>query len=452
MIRRAKQKLISQYDSTVIFFADALVRMRAHEGFKRYFQNTGWLFVGRIGSMVITFLVGVYFARYLGPSQFGLLSYAVSFVGLFAFINSFGIDSILVRELVQNPDKRDELLGSALLLKVIGTIALALLVGTAAVIAKGNATTNILILIITTSYFFQVFNIIDLFFQSQVLSKKMVVAQLLISIVLAFTKLILIHLRASLVFFAFIYILEAVLLAGAFVSIYTAHRLSIFNWKPHFTTMTTMLKSSWLLLFSSATAMIYLKIDQVMVGHMINTDAVGIYAVAVKLSEIWYFVPSIILSSLLPAIINAQKAGKQIYEKRLMYLYALLGWLAIGIALLVSLFSNQIIDTLFGHVYAPAVSVLRVYVWAGVPIFLGMGLGQFLLAENYMIINFFLSLFGAITNIILNIFLIPRYGINGAAIATLISYSVIILSIFLFKKTRAQGFLMIRSLVFTSIK
>lgn len=448
MIRRAKEKFISQYDSTVGFFADALTRMQTHEGFKRYFKNTGWLFIGRIGSMIITFLVGVYFARYLGPAQFGLLSYAVSFVGLFAFINGFGIDGILARELVQKPDKRDEILGSALALKIAGNVVLSLLIGVALVILKSEAVASILIIIITASYFFQAFNVIDSFFQSQVLSKKVVVAQLSVSLVLAVIKLVSIYLKLPLVFFAFLYIIESVLLASIYILTYISHKLSILNWRPRVGIMISMFKNSWPFMFSGAAVLIYMKIDQIMIKQMLSNNAVGLYSAAVKLSEVWYFIPSIICTSVFPAIVNAKKRSDGSYERRMSQLYALLLWISIGIAAFVTLFAGIIISMIYGHAYVSSADVLRIYIWAGVPTFIGLGLSQYLVIENLLLINFILSFLGAVFNIALNLYLIPAFGINGAAIATLISYSLVVLGTVLFKHTRGQLTLMRNALLF----
>ena len=86
---------------------DKLNRLQLSTGFKKYFVNTGWLFFERIIGMAVTFFVGVYVARYLGPANFGLLSYAGSFVGLFMGISALGLNNIVVRELVKNEKKRD---------------------------------------------------------------------------------------------------------------------------------------------------------------------------------------------------------------------------------------------------------------------------------------------------------------------------------------------------------
>ena len=189
-----------------------------------------------------------------------------------------------------------------------------------------------------------------------------------------------------------------------------------------------------------------MRIDQVMIKEMITPEAVGNYSVAVRLSEVWYFIPMAITSSLFPAIINAKKVSEKLYHRRLQKLYDLMTWLAIGIALPMTFLANDIIRLLFGVQYQDAAGVLRIYVWAGVFVFLGVASSQYLVAENYTKISFFRTFAGGIVNVILNIIMIPKYGINGAATATLISYFVATFFIGFIPKTSKQAVSMVKSL------
>jgi len=181
-----------------------------------------------------------------------------------------------------------------------------------------------------------------------------------------------------------------------------------------------MLKDSWPLIFSGVTVMIYLRIDQIMIKEMLGKTEVGLYSAAVKLAEIWYIIPGIITTSLFPSIINSKKS-KPLYYKRLQRLYTLMIWMAIGIALLMTIFSDWLVSFLYGPAFVSAAGVLKIYIWGGVFVYLSAAFGKFLINENMTKKNFYRVLLGAIANIPLNYFFIKKYGICGSAIASLIS-------------------------------
>jgi O-antigen/teichoic acid export membrane protein len=167
-----------------------------------------------------------------------------------------------------------------------------------------------------------------------------------------------------------------------------------------------------------------MKIDQTIIKFMLNEAAVGVYAAAVKLSEIWYFIPNVICASLLPAIINAKKINDSSYIRRLRGLYILMIGIAMVISISATFFSHEIILLLFGSSYVGAVPSFQVYIWSTLPVFLMVPLMQYLIIENYSKIYFMATITGAFANIVLNIYLIPKYNILGSAYSTLISYFV----------------------------
>ncbi len=283
-------------------------------GFKKYFLNTGWLLFNDIFGMVIALFVGVYVARYLGPANYGLLSYAGSFVVLFSAVLTLGLDNIVIRNLVRDERRRDELLGTTFALKIIGSILLLGILAVAVRFTTNDNFTNLLIFIIALATIFQSLNVIDFYFRSRVLSKYTVYAQTISMTSSAVIKLLLIYFGMGLTYFAAVMVVESVILAIGLIVIYTKQKRSIFNWRIKFDLAKRLLKDSWPLVLSSVAISIYMRIDQVMIKNMLGAEAVGNYAVAVKLSEVWYFIPMIITSSLFPAIINAKKVSEELYE------------------------------------------------------------------------------------------------------------------------------------------
>jgi O-antigen/teichoic acid export membrane protein len=185
-----------------------------------------------------------------------------------------------------------------------------------------------------------------------------------------------------------------------------------------------------------------MKIDQVMIKEMLNSEAVGQYAVAAKLSEIWYFIPMAIASSLFPAIINAKKKSEDLYHARMQKLYDIMAWMAIAIAIPMTFLSDWVVELLYGTQYNLAGSVLMIHIWAGVFVFLGVASSKWFITENLQKYSFYRTLAGALINILLNYILIPIYGIYGAAIATLIAQFIASYFFNIFNKRLRYTFLL----------
>ena len=428
--------------------------MRNHSGIRRYLSNTSWLMAERILRMIVALFVGVYVARYLGPENFGLLSYALSFAGLFLAIATLGLDGIVVRDIVKNPSGSDQLLGTAFLLKIGGTLLMWTGIAIAMPLTQYDVQAYTLIAIVAFSSIFQVFNVIDFKFQAEVKSRYVVHAQLIQLLFSSVAKLILIFQQAPLIWFAWVYVLDGLVLAGALVMMYRKNigRMLVWKWNP--ATARRLLKDSWPMILAGLVISIYLRIDQVMIKEMMTAADVGLYSSAVRLSEAWYFIPSVIVTSLFPAIVNARKNDKQLYENRIQNLFDLLTWLAIGVAIPVTLLSGWIIPVLYGDAYSGASSVLTIHIWAGVFVFLGVASSRWHINENLQKLYFVRTLTGVLINVLLNVILIPEYGINGAAVATIISQAT---AVYFFdimnKKTRkifymkTKSFFIIRRLV-----
>ena len=418
-----------------------------HEGFRRYFKNTGWMMFGRVASIMVSFFVGAYIARYLGPDRFGLMNYAISFASIFLFLSGLGIDSILVRELVVNKQDKNKLLGTGFIIKLVSSFAAVIVTGIAAFIVNKDFFTNVLIICFSFFVIFQSFNAIDLYLQAKVWSKKAVIIQVIVLLVSTILKLSFIYLNLGILPFVLVYVVEHFITAVGLIIIYQKND-NIFSWNFDKSIAKNLLTSSWPLILASVSASIYLRIDQVLIKFFMNDSAVGIYSVAVKLSEVWYFIPGLICASLFPAILNAKKTNDAIYESRLKKLYSLLFYLSFILIVITMILAKPIIYLLFGSQYLSALIPLQIYAWSNIGVFWSAAVNQYLISENYTKISFLVNFFGMILNIILNIILIPKLGISGAAIATLISYLFSAFSIVFFKKTRGQALLLIQSVKF----
>jgi len=390
--------------------------------------------------------VGIYVARYLGPEHYGLLSYALSFVWLFSSLASFGIDDILIRELVRYPEQRRNLIGTVFWLKVCGSILMGTAIAAVLHFKAEDQQTYWLIALIALGFLFQATNVVELFFQAQVQSKFAVRAQIIQLLITSLIKIYLVWSEAELVWFA-----VALMLDQAVVAVLL---LIMYRWKiekfPYLSfkiiKAKLLLKDAWPLIFAGMVVSIYMKIDQIMLKEMLNAKAVGVYAASVKLCEAWYFVPTALMASLFPAVVEARKKSETIYEERVQKLYDLMVWGSVAVALPTTLLSDWIILILYGNAFQEAADVLRIYIWAGVFVSLGVASSKWLVAENLQRYSFYRSALGAILNVGCNLWLIPIYGIKGAAFATLLAQgTVAFVSLSFFSKTRKNCWTVINS-------
>jgi len=395
-------------------------RALTHQGFMRYFANTSWLFGEKILRMIVGLFVGVWVARYLGPERFGLFSYAQSFVGLFVVIAGLGLDGIIVRELVKDESKRDALLGTAFRLKLIGAFLALIALAIAVNLSRQDSLTTLLIFTIASATVFQSFNVIDFYFQAKVLSKYIVYPNIISLLISSMVKIWLILNDAPLLHFAYSILFDSFILICGFLYFYRHKKHLVSQWFFDKKLARSLLKDSWPLILSGLVISIYMRVDQIMIKEMISVEAVGQYAAAVRISEAWYFIPMVIASSLFPAIINAKKQSEALYYARLQKLYDLMVWMAIAIALPMTFLSDWVVNLLYGEQYNQAGSVLMIHIWAGVFVFLGVASGKWFISENLQMLAFWRTFYGMVVNVALNFLLIPKYGIQGAAISTLI--------------------------------
>ncbi|MDD5462570.1 MAG: flippase [Methylococcales bacterium] len=397
---------------------------KTHQGFRRYFANTSWMFAEQIMRMVAGLLVGIWVARYLGPAQFGVFSYAIAFTALFSSIAKLGLDSIIVRDLVRDPSQRDLYIGTAFWLKVSGAIVMLAVIALTTQLTSNDPTTELYILIIASGFIFQSFEVVDFYFQSKALSKFVSICKLTQLLLSSVLKIYFVLTGAGLFWFVVVSVVDQTTLAASLYIAYRYQKLGSFFRHFDLITAKKLLKNSWPLMLSGLVIIIYQRIDQIMIKEMLGEKEVGLYSAAVRLSEVWYFIPMIITNSLFPAIINAKQISEEFYYGRLQNLYTLMVWLAIGIALPMTFLSDWLVTLLYGEAYRAGGQVLMIYIWAAVFVFFGCAWSQWMLIENRTKTPTFFHINTMLWNVILNLFLIPKFGIIGAALSALISASI----------------------------
>lgn len=393
----------------------------AHQGFRRYFANTSWMFGEQILRMIAGLLVGIWVARYLGPEQFGIFSYATAFVAIFSSFAKLGLDGIVVRDLVNEPDKRDVYLGTAFRLKLIGALVSLGVIAIATLFTSNDNTTNLYIIIIASGIIFQSFEVIDFYFQSKVLSKFVSLSKITQLLISSLLKIYFVLTGADLFWFVAISVVDQLSLGVTLVYAYSRQKhgtfYSIFNKN----IAQEMLLNAKPLIIAGIMVSIYSSIDRVIIKEMLGVREVGLYSVASGLTSVLYFIPTLLASSLFPAILNAKKQSIDIYNKRLSHLYRYTLVIGLLVCLFVSIFASQIIGILYGHQYTSSSGVLQIYIWNFLLISFSSIFGKWLLSENlqYLLPRF--TLMAIVVNVSACFIFIPLWSIKGAAFAALSS-------------------------------
>jgi PST family polysaccharide transporter len=393
---------------------------------RKIVNNASWLFSDRVIRLVVTLFVSSWVARYLGTEQFGILSLAITFTSLGLPLIRLGLDSLIVQFLVQEEATQQDVLGTAFRMRLVAALIVLPIVLLLTMRLYGdNPIIGALSSLLAIGVLIESFDVIDFWFQSQLSSRYVVWARNVTFLLTSAGKVFAILLQAPLLVFGVLYMLDTVMYIVTLIYTYhhSGNRISQWEWNTDLAKK--LLRLGAPLILSGIAVSLYMRIDQLMLSFLIpgkqGEEAVGVYAVAVRLSEAWYFVPLVIVSSMFPAILLSKKTSEELYRKRIQRLFNIAVLISYVFAIPITFLSPIIINLLFGAEYAEAASQLAVLVWAGVWVALGVCRSFVLLAENANELTLYGTIIGAVINIILNFILIPTLGGLGCAIATLIA-------------------------------
>jgi len=294
---------------------------------------------------------------------------------------------------------------------------------------------------------FKAAEVVKTWFEAQVQSKYAVWVENCIFLILSIVKVCLILAHAPIMAFVWVILAEGIGVAVGLLGVYTLNGGVLSAWRVHLDRGITLFKEGWPLIFSGLAVMVYMRIDQIMLGQILGDEAVGVYTAAVRISEVWYFMPVAIVSSVFPSIIETKKQNEVLYNQRLQKLYDLMVVLAFIVAMLMTFLSGWLIEFLFGSAYSGAGIVLAIHIWAAIFVFLGVASSNWLILGGFQKDVLYRTLFGAIINVLANWLLIPIFGATGAALATVFSYFIAVFSIYLRSETRIAAIMMLKSLI-----
>jgi PST family polysaccharide transporter len=404
------------------------------------------LFADKLIRLTLSLFVAVVVARYLGPERFGLWNYLFSFSLFFMVFSSMGLDGIIPRELIKQPENSKAIISTGAVIKFLGGLtgfALNILV----FFLYKNPDTELFMMmsLMASILIFQSFDIFDIVFKSRLQAKYSVIGRNMAFVIVALLKLYFVYYQFPIIFFIGTNALET--LIGAmlvyFIYIKKGNRIYLksFEWR----LAKRLLSDGFPMAISSFMVMIYMRIDQVMLTDMAGVRQNGIYATGVRMIEIVYFIPVALGDSFFPGIVYSKKHEGKKYYSNLLGFYSIMTYVAIFISIVTIIIAVPMMNLLFGEQFEGSGKVVQIFGFSLYATFLSVATGKYLVTENYLKIILTRSFLGLSMNIFLNWLWIPEYGYIGAAYASFVSYFVPLLALLFFAQGRQQLFLVIKA-------
>lgn len=387
-------------------------------------RNIMWALCGKIVSLLGVLVVAIIVARYLGQEQYGIMNYVVSYVAIFQVFADFGLDLIQIREESKNPALRDKIIGTVFTLKVIFAIITLIAIPVTLFFFETSAEISCFIMIYAFSVVLNTTWVSRNHFTSIVWNEYVVKTEISRTIIGIMVKVVLVMLHMPLIWFILSLVLDSLLLAMGYTVSYAKKIDSIRKWTFDNELAVYIIKQSFPLLLSGAAIVIYNRIDQVMIGNMIDKSHLGIYSVAVRFVELMVFVPTIISQTISPMLVEIrQKDGGQYERLSQIFMNVTVSGCVI-MALLVCLLSYPVVLFTFGHEYIGAASVLAILSFKVVGDALSQTSGQLMIIEGIQRYASVRNIIGCVTCVVLNLIFIKHYGIHGVAYVAVITIFV----------------------------
>lgn len=385
-------------------------------------HNAGWLIGAKVYQVAVNLFVSMLTARFLGPSNYGLINYAASFTALFTSVCTLGINSVLVNELLSQRHSQGKVLGSSIGLRLASSFfSVVTIVALACALNPGEKLTVIVVLIYSTTLIFQCFDTINYWYQAHLNSKTAAVIAAVGYTAASVYKIILLIAQKNVLWFAASHVVEYALVGVLLIISYC--RDSGDNQKLRFSWRTGkgILSQSYHFILSGLMVAVYGQMDRIMLKSMLNEAAVGFYSAAAAVTTMWPFVLAAIIDSAKPVILAQYAVSEERFEKYLTRLYGAIVYVSVAVAVVITLLSKYIILILYGEAYLEAQSALCILCWDTAFSYLGVARSTWLVPQKKQKYEKYIAASGAVCNLILNAVLIPVWGVSGAAVATLLT-------------------------------
>lgn len=383
-------------------------------------KNATWIIAVRIAQSILALVISMFTARYLGPSNYGLISYASSVVAFVVPIMQLGLPNILVQEIVNKPHQEGEILGTSIVLNVISSFACMIgVVAFASVVNVGETTTIIVCTLYSLLLFAQAIEISQYWFQAKLASKYVSITSFVAYVIISVYKIFLLVTQKSIYWFAVSHAVDYAIIGVALLIIY--RRLSGAKLRFSLALAKSMLAKSRYYIVSNMMVTIFAQTDRIMLKLMIDDAAAGYYSAAVSCAGITSFVFAAIIDSMRPMIFESKKNDHAAYEKNVSRLYCVIIYLSLAQCLVMTLFAPLIVNILYGTEFQNTIGILQILVWYTTFSYLGSVRNIWILAEDKQKYLWVINLSGAMVNVLLNVVFIQIMGGIGAAVASLIT-------------------------------
>ena len=413
---------------------------------KQVFNNAKWIVVCKILQSLLQLVVGMLCARYLGPSNYGLINYAASIVAFAMPLMKLGLDSTLVHELVESPEDEGEIIGTSLVMNLVSSICCMLGVTAFVSVAnKGETTTIIVCALYSISLLFAAVEMIQYWFQYKLQSKYSSIIMLVAYVFVSAYRIYLLVTSKSVYWFALTHSIEFSIIGISLIIVY--FKRGAMRFKFSLNRAKTMFKKSKHYIIASLMVVVFQSTDHIMLTMMVNKQENGFYTAAITSATMLQFVYIAIIDSFRPMILSNKKEEKDDYKTMISQLYCIIVYLSLAQSIVFTVFSKLIITILYGNSYLASVNVLRVLIWHILFSCIGVVRNVWILAEQKQKYLWMINLTGALFNIVINAFAIPVLGAVGASIATVFTqfFTNFILG-FIFKPIRENNILLLRGL------
>lgn len=419
---------------------------------KKEIKNASWLIGGKIIQMVLALVVGTISTRYLGPSNYGLINYASSFVAFFMSFCTLGINSVIIKDFIDNPNEQGIALGTSILFRTVSSLCSSIMIVAISLVVDANETETIIVVALSSiSLVFHAFDTINYWFQSQYKSKIVSITGLIAYVATAIYKIVLLMLGKGVKWFAFATSVDYIVIAIGLLLVYKKYNGP--KLKFSFSKGKYLLSKSYHYILSGMMVVIYGQTDKLMIKHMLDKSEVGFYSVGTTVSGMWVFILAAIIDSMYPTILGLYGKSKEAFDKKNKQLYAIVFWFSVIVSLGFTIFGDLIVSILYGKAYAPAVAPLKIITWYTAFSYLGVARRAWLVSNDKQKHLKKIYAFAAVFNVVLNYILIPHYGASGAALASLITQVMTSLVIpYCLKDLRENAKLMMEAICLKNIK
>ena len=410
-------------------------------------KNSAWIIAEQVYQMAINFVLTMMVSRYLGPANYGVLNYGATLVNIFLVFTKLGLDTMISNEFIKHRDKEGVLVGTSVAMRLMSAVISTGIIAILVFVLQFDSPLIIITSIIQSlALLFQAFNIFDYWFQSYFKSKYVSIAKAVAYTLMAGYKFWLLATGKDVVWFAASTVIDAFVVAILLFVFYKKNngpRIDI-----NISLGKSLLKRSYHFIISGVMVLIYTQIDKIMIGQMLDEYQLGLYSAALSVCLLTSFIPDAILTSARASVFNAKQSGQQ-YLKKLKQTYAIIFWVCVAMALVVSIAAPLIVNIIYGEQYVGAIPALSLLVWY-VPIsYLGTARAIWIVTENKNKYSKYYTFWGVLMNIGLNAFMIPLWGIFGATVATIITelFTLFITPLF-YKETRVHTKYVLEAIIF----